>query len=75
MTLLDGKRIASEIRRELRDRVLQMRKKPELAVVLAASMLAFASKNFRKQIDFYSNAAHGQKPPATEPAVATENAE
>ncbi len=48
---------------------------PELAVVLAASMLAFASKNFRKQIDFYSNAAHGQKPPATEPAPATENAE
>ncbi len=34
MTLLDGKRIASEIRQELRDRVLQMRKKPELAVVL-----------------------------------------
>lgn len=42
---------------------------PELIVVIAASMLVFASKSFRKQIDLYSNAARGErKPPVTEPA-------
>lgn len=34
MTLLDGKRIAAEIRGELREEVSAMRKKPSLAVVL-----------------------------------------
>lgn len=37
MILLDGKRVASEIRQELRERVATMKKKPGLAVVLVGN--------------------------------------
>lgn len=37
MTLLDGKRVAAEIRNELREKVVRMKKKPGLAVVLVGN--------------------------------------
>lgn len=37
MTLLDGKRVAAEIRRELREKVANMKQKPALAVVLVGN--------------------------------------
>ena len=47
---------------------------PELAIVLAASMLVMSSKNFRKQIAMY--AAYGEKTPAPpEPVLETNSAD